>query len=104
MTLLPVVEWRDQDHPFQLSTRNAVIHHPGQSCSRDRHSDYCGSHLGFYEWLCMVNRRIERATTLSLMDLPDRCWRDECEDHMQPGDSADVALDETAAEFGIDLP
>jgi len=38
------------------------------------------------------------------MDLPDRLWRDEYDSHVPPGEAADVALDEAAAEFGVDLP
>ena len=41
---------------------------------------------------------------LGLMDLPDWLWRDEYEDRVPPGEAADVAIDETAAEFWIDAP
>ncbi|MDA8247866.1 MAG: hypothetical protein M0Z28_01690 [Rhodospirillales bacterium] len=51
-----------------------------------------------------MNRRIERVTTVSLLDLPDRLWRDEYDDRVPPGEAADIALDEVAAGFGIDPP
>ncbi|MGA9867266.1 MAG: hypothetical protein WBQ75_12615 [Acetobacteraceae bacterium] len=49
-----------------------------------------------------MNRRIERAATVGLINLPDRCWRDEYDDRVAPTEAAEVALDEAAAEFGID--
>ena len=46
---------------------------------------------------------IERVTTfISLLDLPDRLWRDEYDDRVPAGEVADIALDEAAAGFGID--
>lgn len=38
------------------------------------------------------------------MDLPDRLWRDNYDDRVPPGEAADVAIGEAAAELGVDLP
>ena len=38
------------------------------------------------------------------MDLPDRCWRDDYDHRVPPSEAADLAIDEAAAEFGIDPP
>lgn len=102
--VLDVADWGAPDQPFQLDTRIPIRHEAGRSASHDRLWEYAGGHLGFYGWLRVVNRRIERAIALSLMDLPDRLWRDEYDDRVPPGEAADVAIDETAAEFGIDAP
>jgi len=108
MATLAVADWDDQNEPFQLDTRPAIQHRPGRSCSHDRLWEYAGGHLGFYGWLRVVNQRIERGlfaeSGLGLMDLPDRCWRDEYDDRVPPGESADLAIDETAALFGIGPP
>ena len=104
MATLAVAGWGDQNEPFQLDTRPAIQHRPGRSCSHDRLWEYAGGHLGFYGWLRVVNRQIERVITVSLMDLPDRLWRDEYDDRVPPGEAADLAIDETAAEFGGEPP
>jgi len=104
MATLAVADWDDQNEPFQLDTRPAIQHRPGRSCSHDRLWEYAGGHLGFYGWLRVVNRQIERVITVSLMDLPDRLWRDEYDDRVPPGEAADLAIDETAAEFGVEPP
>jgi len=36
------------------------------------------------------------------MDLPDRLWRDEYDARVPPGEAADLAIDEAAAEFGAE--
>jgi hypothetical protein len=36
------------------------------------------------------------------MDLPDRCWRVEYDNRVEPAEAVDVALDEVAAEFGVE--
>ena len=104
MATLAVAGWGDQNEPFQLDTRPAIQHRPGRSCSHDRLWEYAGGHLGFYGWLRVVNRQIERVITVSLMDLPDRLWRDEYDDRVPPGEAADLAIDETAAEIGVEPP
>jgi hypothetical protein len=104
MAALAVADGGDQNKPFQLDTRPVIQHHPGRSFSHDRLWEYAGGHLGFYGWLRVVNRRIERTVTVGLLDLPDRCWRDEYDDRVAPGEAADLAIDETAAEFGLEPP
>ena len=101
---LAVADWGGPDQPFRLETRAAILHQPGASYGRDRLWEYAGGHAGFFGWLCVVNRRIERTLVVGLMDLPDRCWRDEYDDRVAPREAADVAIDETAAEFGIEPP
>ena len=103
-TPLAVADWGGPDRPFRLDTRHPIIHRLGTSFGRDRLWEYAGGHVGFYGWLCVVNRRIEHAVMVGLMDLPDRCWRDEYDDRVPPGEAADLSLDEAAAEFGGELP
>ena len=101
---LAVAEWGGRSKPFQLDTRTSLLHLYGRSFSHNRLCNYANGHLGFYGWLRVVNRRIEKTVIVSLMDLPDRCWRDEYDNRVPPGEAADLAIDETAAEFGIDPP
>ena len=104
MPQLSVASWGGPDWPFQLAGRDAIRHRAGLNPEHDRLWDYAGGHLGFYGWLRVVNRRIERVTTVSLLDLPDRLWRDEYDDRVPPGEAADIALEEAAPGFGIDPP
>jgi hypothetical protein len=107
-TLLPVAEWGDEHQPFQIATRPPILHVAGRRYAHDRLWEYADGHLGFYGWLRVVNRRIERKlfldTGLGLMDMPDRLWRDDYDDRVPPGESADLAIDEAAAELGMELP
>jgi len=93
-TLLPVAEWGDEHQPFQVATRSPIRHMPGKSNASDRLWEYANGYLGFYGWLRVVNRRIERklflGTGLGLMDLPDRLWRDEYDGRVPRGEAADV--------------
>jgi len=104
MSLLPIAEWGDTTTPFQIAMRQPIQHQPGAHFVHDRLWEYAGGHLGFYGWLRVVNRCIARTTGLCLLDPPDRCWRDEYEDRVPPSEAADVAIDETATEFGLDPP
>jgi hypothetical protein len=104
MSILPIAAWGDQTTPFQIATREPIQHHPGASFVRDRLWEYANGHLGFYSWLRTANRQIGRITGIILLDLPDRCWRDEYDERVPPSEAADLAIDEAAAEFGIDPP
>ena len=104
MTTLGIADWGGPARPFRIETRQPIVHRPGASFSHDRLWEYAGGHQGFYGWLRAVDRRIERTLTVGLMDLPDRCWRDDYDDHVPPSEAADLAIDEAAAEFGIDPP
>ena len=101
---LAVAERRGRNKPFQLDARTPLLHLHGRSFSHDRLWNYANGHLGFYGWLRVVNRRIEKTVIVGLMDLPDRCRRDEYDNRVPPGEAADLAINETAAEFGIDPP
>lgn len=96
-----VAEWGTATMPFQLQGKPPLVHVPGRNYSRDRVREYAGDHEGFYGWMCVVDHRIQRKTGLGVLDFPDRCWRDEYEDRVPPGEAADVAIDEYAAEFGV---
>jgi hypothetical protein len=108
MATLAVTDWGNQNEPFQLDTRPAIDHRPGRNFSHDRLWKYADGHLGFHGWLRVVNRCIERNlladSGLGLTDLPDRCWRDEYDGRVPPGEAADLAIDETVEEFGIEPP
>ena len=93
---LAVAEWGGPDQPFQLDARTPLLHLHGRSFSHDRLWNNANSHLGFYGWLRVVNRRIEKTVIVGLKDVPDRCWRDEYDNRVPPGEAADLAIDETA--------
>jgi len=62
---LAVAEWGGKNKPFRLETRVPLIHLRGHSYSHDRLWEYAGGHEGFYGWLRVVNRRIERKLFLN---------------------------------------
>ena len=72
MTALIIASWGSAAEPFQVQGRPPI----GQNPDQDRLSDYTAGHLGFHGWMRMVNARIQGRAIVSVMDLPDRCWRD----------------------------
>ena len=99
MAFLPVAEWGDPSTPFQLAGKPPIEHGPEDDplweCARE--------HLGFYGFLRVANARITRKLGVGLMDLPDRLWRDSYDEQLHPGEAADEAIVEEAAELGIEL-
>lgn len=89
--------------PLRTRRQMPIRDQPGRHPVNGRLWDYAGEHHGFHGWLDLVNRRVQAITGLSLLDLPDRNWRDEYDGRVPPEEAADVAIDETCAEFGIDL-
>ena len=100
---LAVADWDTRDRPFRLDDKQPLLLLRGHDVTHDHLWDYAGSHLGFHGWLRVVNRRIERVTGIGLLDLPDRLWRDDYDSRMPPVEAADVAIDQAAAEFAVDL-
>ena len=95
---LVVADWGEPDTPFQLVGCNPV--RPGTSRSLDRLWTHAGGHLGFYGWLRVVNRRMDRVYLCELFELPARDWRDEYEGRVPPVEAVDVAIDEYASKHG----
>ena len=98
MAFIPVAEWGDPNTPFQLAGKLPV----GRDPVDERLWDYAHDHLGFYGWLRVANVRIARKVGVGLMDLSDRLWRDAYDEQVHPGEAADVAVAEEAAELGIE--
>ena len=92
---LAVAEWGGPDQPFQPDARTPLLHLYGRSFSHNRLWNDANGRLGFYGWLRVVNRRIEKTVIVGLKDLPDRCWRDEYNIRVPPGEAADLAIGET---------
>jgi hypothetical protein len=57
-------------------------------------ADYTRGHLGFHGWMRAVDHAIRRRVGLGVFDLPDRCWRDACDDEVPPREAALEALEE----------
>ena len=95
-----VADWGGPDTPFQLVGCNPLL--PGLSRSLDRLWAHAAGHLGFYGWLRVANRRMDRAYLCGLLDLPARDWRDEYDGRVPPAEAADVAIDEYAAQHGTE--
>lgn len=96
--VLAVADWGGPDTPFQLIGCNPV--RPGVSRSLDRLWTHAGGHLGFYGWLRVVNRRMDRVYLCELFDLPARDWRDEYDGRVPPAEAVDVAIVEYASKHG----
>ena len=101
MTTLGIADWGGPAQPFRIETRRPIVHRPG-AASAAIGSGNMPVVTRIYGWLCAVDRRIERTLTVGLIDLPERCWRDDYDDRVPPSEAADLAIDEAAAEFGIE--
>lgn len=98
MAFIPVADWGDPSTPFQLAGSPPV----GRDPLDERLWEYSQEHLGFYGYLRLADARIVRRVGIGLMDLPDRLWRDAYDDQVHPGEAADEAIAEEAAELGLD--
>jgi len=99
LPLFPVVAaWGGPDTPFRLRWRSPV--HPGPSPSLDPLWTYAGQDLGFYGWLRVADQQARRTFSRGLLDLPRRDWRDMYDGRVPPAETADVAIDEHAAQQG----
>lgn len=99
MALTPVVAWGGPDMPFQLAGQPLIERRPAP----DRLWDYAGGHCGFYGYLRIANARIVRRVGVGLLDLSDRCWRDDYADQAHPCEVADEAIANEAADMGCEL-
>jgi len=99
MTFAPVANWGSTDAGFQLAGDPAIERRPADG----RLWDYAADHLGFYGFLRVANTRILRRVGVGLLDLPDRLWRDDYNEKLHPGEAADQAIADAAAEMGCEL-
>jgi len=97
VALIPVAAWGGPDTPFQLAGQPLIERRPAP----DRLWDYAGGHCGFYGYLRVANARIVRRVGVGLLDLGDRCWRDDYDGQVvHPCEAADDAIDEESADMG----
>jgi len=99
MAFTPVAAWGDPSTAFQLAGKSPIERRPAP----DRLWDYADGHLGFYGFLRVANARIVRRVGVGLMDLSDRCWRNSYEEQAHPGEAADEAIADEAADMGCEL-
>ena len=99
MAFIPVAEWGGRNTPFQLAGKPPIAREPVDESLWE----YAQGHLGFYGFLRIADARITLKVGIGLLDLRDRLWRDSYDEHAHPGDAADDAVTEDAAELGIEL-
>jgi len=99
MALTPVTPWGGPDTPFELAGQPPIERPP----TPDRLREYAGDHLDFHTYLRVANARIVHRVGIGLLDLADRCWRDDCGAWVHPRKAADDAIAEEAANLGCEL-
>lgn len=99
MAFKAIACWGDPATAFQLDGQSPIERRPAD----DRLWDYATGHLGFYGYLRVANTRILLKVGLGLMNLSDRLWRDHYEKRQHPGEAADEAITDEAADMGCDL-
>jgi hypothetical protein len=98
---MPVADRGAPSAGFRLAGCPAIGHAPGRGLTSDRLWTYANADLGFYGWLHVVGTRVQTVLEITLMDLPNRSWRDEYNGRVLPDEAADIAIDEIAAATGL---
>jgi len=100
LALTPVAAWGGPDTPFQLAGQAPI----GRSSADGRLWDHAGGLCGFYGYLRIANARVVRRVGVGLLDLGDRCWRDDYDGQaFHPCEAADDAIAKEAADMGCEL-
>lgn len=99
MVFAPIANWGSPDAGFQLAGDPVIERRPADG----RLWGYAKDDLGFYGYLRVANSRVLRRVGLGLLDLADRCWRDDYIAQVHPCEAADEAIAEEAADMGCDL-
>jgi len=95
----PIADWGSPATAFQLEGEPPVERRPADG----RLWDHAKDDLGFYGFLRVANTRILRRVGVGLLDLADRCWRDDYSARVHPCEAADDAIADEAADMGCEL-